>query len=76
MQGQAPKKERILVWQMSLGANGDMPIHSDCFTCTVCSWAFPNPKALTQEQHDMTDVDSRFAGHVCGRNLPLKKFKW
>ena len=75
MQGQAPQKERILVWQMSLGFNGNDSIECDCFSCTVCSWTFPNPKALTQEQHDMTAVDSRFAGHVCSRNLPRKKFK-
>ena len=76
MPGEAPKKERILVWQMSPGFKGDMSIENDCFSCTGCSWTFPNPKNLTQEQHDMTAVDSRFTGHVCSRNLPPRKFNW
>lgn len=61
-------KERLLMWQIT----GD----TGCFACTGCSWTFPNPKKLIQQQHDQAEVHRRFTEHTCNRELPLKQFRW
>jgi hypothetical protein len=61
-------KERLLMWQIT-GNTG-------CFACTGCSWTFPNPKTLAEQQHDAAEVQRRFAEHTCNHDLPLRKFKW
>jgi hypothetical protein len=38
-------KERILIWEIARGG--------EYFACTACAWEFPNPRNLTQSQHDM-----------------------
>jgi len=68
LQGQAPKKEPLLVWQLTTNGAG--------FACTGCLWAFPNPDKLTEQEHDQAKVNRAFSEHVCNRDLPLKKFKW
>jgi hypothetical protein len=68
MQGEGPKKDRRLVWQLTTGGAG--------FACTGCLWAFPNPKRLTEQEHDAVEVNRAFSGHVCNREPPLKKFNW
>ena len=61
-------KERILIWEIT--SDGE------CFACTACPWAFPNPKNLTQPQHDMEQVQQEFDEYVCNLRRPLKKFNW
>jgi len=68
MQGEGPKKDRRLVWQLTTSGAG--------FACTGCLWAFPNPNKLTEQEHDQSEVDRAFSEHVCNRKPPLKKFEW
>jgi hypothetical protein len=60
--------QRILIWEITTGG--------EYFACTACAWAFPNPKNLTQPQHDMEIVQQEFDEHVCNLKRPLKKFNW
>jgi hypothetical protein len=68
MQGQAPMKERCLTWQITKDG--------EYFACTECSWTFPNPKKLTEKEHNLVGVQRGFAEHGCAQKLPLKKFNW
>jgi hypothetical protein len=68
MQGQAPKKERALVWQITSSA--------ECFACSECSWVLPNPKNRKAQEREIAEVQRYFAEHVCSSHLPLKKFNW
>jgi len=60
--------ERALVWQLTNKGEG--------FTCSQCSWTYPNPLKLTEKAHDISQVQRRFNEHICNRELPLKKFNW
>jgi hypothetical protein len=60
--------ERALVWQITRD--------TECFACSICSWTLLNPKKLTEQNHDLFEVQRRFTEHVCNRYLPLKKFNW
>jgi hypothetical protein len=68
MSNQAPMKERLLVWQTASTGKG--------FACTRCSWTYPNPEKLPEQEHDASQVQRRFAEHICHHELPLKKFNW
>jgi hypothetical protein len=61
-------KGRVLVWQAT-------PTGEE-FVCTSCSWTYPNPLKLTEQEHDASQVERRFAEHICNRDLPLKRFDW
>jgi hypothetical protein len=68
MQDKIPAKDRMLVWQITRD--------TECFACSECSWVLPNPEGLTEEEHDLSEVQRRFIGHVSSPHLPLKKFNW
>jgi len=66
--GQAMSQERVLVWQITNKGEG--------FACSQCSWTYPNPEKLTEQEHDARQVQRRFDEHICRLELPLKKFNW
>jgi len=68
MTGQAPQKQRMLIWQITTDA--------ECFVCSECSWVLPNPKNKTEQEHNAAEVQRHFIEHVCRYELPLKKFNW
>jgi hypothetical protein len=59
MQQSHAAKKRALIWQIT----GER----ECYACAGCSWTYPNPNKLTEQEHDASQVQRRFNEHICNR---------
>jgi hypothetical protein len=54
METTSPKAERLLIWQVTNDREG--------YACSGCPWTFPNPRKLTEHEHDEAEVQRSFGG--------------